>query len=222
MGRDYIPRPNAKYNEFQSNLAKKVVANAVAWKIPAEEVDAFQQASVKYGNLFRAISNKATRTKTQVQDHDEFRKTFEIDLRAFVNSYIRSNKNISPSEVAAMGIKRREKKRKHRAKIDTTPVLFIESKGGLRLRFVCRIESHYGKGSIHSESDGLEIRYIIGTKTFNAKEAKEIHFSKKAHFILEFAEEDRGKYIYVFARWKNQVNQSLSGPWCEVVIGFVF
>ena len=105
MARDYIPRPNVDFNEFQVRLVKAVVTNALSWKIPADEVATLQTDSAKQADYFKAISNKNNRTKTQVEEHDQFRKTFEADLRLFVNSYLRSNKNVSTSEATGMGIK---------------------------------------------------------------------------------------------------------------------
>ena len=217
MAKDYIPRANGKFDTFQSILAKNVVANATAWKIPMDEVNTLKAASIKYSELYKAISIKSNRTQVQVTAHDDFReKTFEPDFRVFVNSFIKTNKNIDVSALSAMGITERKKRRKQRSKIETTPQVFIENIANMWLRFVCRIESHYGKGSIHPESDGLEFRYSIGTKPATPKKATDHQVSKKAHFILKFEEEHRGKTIYIYARWVNQVNDALSGPWSTV------
>lgn len=218
MAKDYIPRANGKFDLFQSNLVKMVVDNAATWNIPIAEVNILQANSIKYGKLYKAIFNKGNRTQMQVMKHDQFReKTFEPDIRVFVNSFLRVNKSIDAAALSAMGIPERKKRRRHRTKIETAPNVFIENIATIWLRFVCRIESHYGKGSIHPESDGIEFRYSIGTKPDNPKKATYSRISKKAHFILKFEEEHRGKTVYIYARWINLVNDDLSGPWCNVL-----
>lgn len=87
---------------------------------------------------------------SQVKEHDVFRKTYEKDLRQFVNRYLRSNKNIGTSDMIGLGVKVRGKKRGHRTKMETTPEVFIESVPGAWLKFVCRVEGKEGKASIHS------------------------------------------------------------------------
>lgn len=224
MAKDYIPRANDKFHIFQQNLVKAVVANAVAWKIPADEVTAIQTSSDTYANLYKSLSNKATRTRMQIKAHDSFRKTYEPDLRQLVNAFMRSNKNIEASMLSTLGIKQRGRRRAQRTKIDTHPVLFMEPIGGMRMRFGCRIEAHEGRGSVHPESDGLELRYgLLDTLTnANLDQATQVHFSKKAHFQVEFPPAFRGKNLVLFVRWKNLTNDTLSGPWSGAYTGMVY
>lgn len=222
IAKDYIPRGNGEFDTFQLNIAKAVVANGTAWKIPADEVTALQSSSTQYGNLYKIISNKNNRTKSQVDAYNNFRKTYESDLRLFVNGFMRSNKNVPSSILSALGIKQRGRRRKQRSQIITAPIVFIHTLGSMRLKFLCRIESHIGKASIHPEADGIELRYIIGSEPQVAAEKLTHHFSKKAKFMMEFGDEHRGKKIYVYARWKNEVHEWQSGPWCRLVEAVIY
>ncbi len=222
MPKDYIPRPNAQFNIFQKNLVQHTVANAVAWNIPAGEVNALAAASATYGNLYKIISNKGDRTKSQVLEHNLFRKTYEADLRKFVNNFLRNNEALTAGELTNMSIPQRSKKRSSRSAITDSPVLIVESIPGAYLRFLCRRQNHEGRASIHPESDGVELRFSIGTEYLDYNHAQHILVRKHAHIRLPVKPEWRGKTLYAFARCVNLTDDSRSSPWCDVVMQGVY
>ena len=222
MTRDYIPRPNADFNNFQHNIATKVAANAVAWNIPNAEVNALSSTSAAYGNIYNIISNKGSRTMWQVHEYNALRKTYEADLRKFVNSYLRNNKNIEAAAFTSMGIPQRGKRRKNRSAITDAPELIAQSVPGAFVRFWCRQQNHDGRASIHPESDGVEIRYSIGTEPVDFNHAQHTFVSKKAHIRLPVKLEWRGKNLYAYARWVNLADHNRSSGWSYVVVVQVY
>jgi hypothetical protein len=222
MAKDYIPRPNAGFHQFQKNLVEMVVAKALAWNLPGGDVSTLATDSSTYANHFNIIGNKGNCTTSQRLAHDEFRTVYEKGLRLFVNGFLRGNKNISHDELSMMGIKVRCKKRKKRSAIDGQPVLWIVSQPGAFLKFYCRQEEHAGRASIHPEGDGVELRYNIGTPESNPNQMEHVLFSKKAHIRLSVKPEWRGKKIYACARWVNLSDQSRSSTWCDVVIQMIY
>src|SRR5687767_15497553 len=98
MAKDYVPRAQGKFNEFQINIAKMVVAHGARWGLSNQVINDFKAESDKHGNAYKAISNKKTRTSSQVFTHQLNRKTFEQTLRNFVNEYLASNSKISVGE----------------------------------------------------------------------------------------------------------------------------
>jgi hypothetical protein len=82
---------------------------------------------------------------------------------------------------------------------------------------MCRREEEAGRAALHPESDGLELRYIIGTKPSNVEATSHYLISTKATFVVTFKSEDKGKYIFAFARWKNFKDDTLSSGWSDMI-----
>ncbi len=222
MAHDYIPRPILQFHEFQKNLVQMVSSKAGIWNIPVAEVNGLTASSAAYENHFKNVIDKPGRSQAQVVAHKQFRKDYESELRLFVNGFLRSNKLISDTDRVNLGLKIRGKRRKHRTRIETAPVVFMESFPGAWLKMWCRIEGHIGRASLHPESEGVEICFSIGTKPKDEEECAHSFFSKKAHIRLAIKPDWRGKMFYGFMRWKNLSNDELSGPFCGVVMQMVY
>jgi hypothetical protein len=213
MAKDYIPRPNAKFDAFQQNIAKTVVANADDWQIPAEDVTELSDASVEYGKRYKAISNKETCTTSQRSAHNNFRTDYEKQLRKFVNRFLRDNAKVSHSQLVGMDIKVRGKKRGSRSAITDVVSFHVAAMDGCRAKFYCRIPNHLGAASLHPEADGVEIRYTIGDKPVDCRDCPHVLVAKKAQVLIQLDLSVPGKIIYAFARWVNLSNPNLSGPY---------
>lgn len=216
MPADYIPRKNSDFANFQHNLVNKVSANATTWGISPADLGELVVASGKYNNHYKAISNKRARTMAQVAGHDEARKNFEKQLRLFVNAFIRGNAKITDEQMTGLGLARRRKKRKVREAMNEAPQLILQVLGGMQVKVFCRQPDTVGKASVHPESDGIELRYSLGTPATHVAQATEVLFTKKAKNLLRLPLDAQGKKLYVFARWLNLTHPNRSSPWSAV------
>ena len=217
MAKDYIPRANDKFATFQQNIANGVNKNATAWGIPSEAVAALSESSEKYNGYYRKLTNKAFRTKVDVKKYNNFRVEYEKQLRQFVNEYLRGNSKITTSAKSALLIKVFEKGRQQRSQIMDGIMIITRPIGGLMMEIKCRVPSKEGRASIPPEADGLEICYSVGTKPEHAGQTTHFRFSARAAFILHLPEGSKGKTVYFFARWVNQINPELSAGWSHMV-----
>ncbi len=213
MAKDYIPRSNSAFNNFQQIMVKAVVANVSDWGIVAGDAAELSDASVKYGNRYKIISNKQGCTTAQRTAHNTFRKVYEKQIRNFVNRHLRDNNSISHSQLLGMGIKVKGKKRGSRSAITDSINLHLVASDGCRVKFYCRQPHHDGAASLHPEADAVEIRYALENKPVSWKDCPHVMTSKKAHVFLELDQAMLAKNIYAYARWVNLSNDKLSGPY---------
>lgn len=219
-GKDYIPSKNADFNTFQQNLVTLVTANSVAWNIDAAKVTALTAAQTVYQPLYNAISNPNTRTKAATAAHKAGRKVYEKTLRAFVKENLVYNSSISIEEKAELRINTGVPHGGSRPAITTEPVLILQALPGAYLKITCRVESDESRPSIHPDADGMELKFSIGTPPPNPYNTERDFpftlFSSKASFTQETNTEQIGQRVYAIARWKNNTDNTKSGPWCPV------
>jgi hypothetical protein len=234
--KDYIPTKHDKFFIWQGNLVTRVVAAAVAWLIAGSKVSALQAAQAIYEPLYNAIKVKQTRTTAQVDAHKVGRKNYVAFLRTFVKENLVGNTAIPHDDKKALGINAGREGKGHRAPIETAPNVVVESMGGLEILIECRVEADSSRPSMHPEADVIEFRTAVsstppgGTTIVNPvpgpgenpppanyKEATDVFTSKKAKFKKILDEPTLvGKYLYIFARYVNQVDEKKTGPWSEV------
>lgn len=215
--KDYIPGGILDFREFEGDLVGDVTTNAVAWGIAAGRVTALTGAQGVYEPLFDAIKNKKKRTQEQVNDHSAGRKVYVKFIRAFVKENLINNSLISRAQKLAMGLNPGDDVRHDRPAIESIPDINLGSLGGARVRIVARVDSEVSRPSIHADSDGVEVRYSIGTTPpANVWATDKVYFSSKARFSIPLGVDNKTKIIYLFGHWKNNKDDSKSGDWTEM------
>jgi hypothetical protein len=217
MASDYIPRKIAEFNTFQLNLSQTVADNGASWNIPAEVVTAWAAEAAAYKIVYTTQTNKAARTTVDVRRHAEFRKAYEAKIRQWVNAYLNGNAAVPAALKDALGLKKRGKKRQQRGRIDALITFTMEPLRGGRVRIVCREPQHRGRARLAADSDGVELRYAIGTKPEHGDSPLYIrHFSSTATIMLDPGAANIGKFLYVMARWRNLRHEEKSSTWTTV------
>jgi hypothetical protein len=235
-GKDYMPDKQKDFIDWQDNLIKQVVLNAIAWLISNGKVSALQAAQAAYLPLYNVIKVKQNRTMKQVDAHQVGRKKYEKILRVFVKENLVGNTAIPHDSKVAMGINPGRNGAGHRSAIDIAPNVVLKALGGLQILVECRVETDTGRPRLHPEADVIEFRSSVSSiapegittsqpnpprgdnaPPANYKEAKDIQFSSKARFKIELPNPDwAGKYLYAFARYKNITDEAKNGKWSEV------
>jgi hypothetical protein len=212
MSKGYIPRAGAEFYQFQKNMVAKVSANAGAWGIPTAAANAFAAASVAYETAYHTSVNPLTRTKIANQEHASQRKSFEKQLRLFVNAWLLNNSAISLSDKVSMGLPSPAPKRHRRSAILVQPEIVIKNRVGGRIQLACRLPETEGKAHLHPEADGIEVFYSLEHPAPNPLVGTERFLSKKAYFTIDVGLAHAGKLIYLYARYINLQDMSKSGP----------
>lgn len=214
-GKDYIPSPLAEFFGWQGNLVTKVAAGAVGWGIAAGKVTALTDAQTVYVPLYNAAANPATKTKGSVKAQEDGRKVYEKLIRGFVKENLINNSAVTAQDKIDMGLNPGGT-RSPRPAITTAPAVALKAKGGLMVQLEFRVESDASRPSIQVDSDGLEIKAMVGLtppKSFN-ETGLNTFFSTKARFNHLFEDESlAGQTFFVYARWANTSDNKKSGPW---------
>lgn len=217
MASDYIPRKITAFNTFQLNLSQTVADNGASWNIPSEVVTAWTAEAAAYKTVYTAQMNKAARTTVDVRIHAEFRKAYEAKIRKWVNAYVNGNPAVPVELKHTLGLKDRGKKRQQRGRIDALITFTMEPIRGGRVRIVCREPEHRGRARLAADSDGVELRYAIGTKPEHENSPLYIrHFSSTATIMLDPGAANIGRFLYVMARWRNLRHEEKSSTWTTV------
>lgn len=215
--KDYVPNGHVEFFKWQDSLVNQVMENALDWQIANPLVVELDNERKVYAQFYSVITNKNTRSRQQVVAHLEAKKQYETYLRNFVKGHLIGNASIPVDAKLAMGLKPRLQNRSSRPAIATAPVVELKALGSFRIALVCRTEGDVSRASIHTDADGVELRYKIGKPLpENFKATDEFLFSTKARITLHLSPEMDGEAISVFARWKNLTNDAKSGPWCNM------
>jgi hypothetical protein len=222
MGRrkSYMPVRDDDFYTFQANLVNYVVANAVAWGIPAPEVTALSTRRASYEPLYLKVQNKTTRTRTDVLVHRQMRKVYEKEISVFVKAFL-FNPLITDQNRMDMGIPPRDFEPTPRGKIETVPVVELLAIGGGDVKVRCRVSKDQTRYSKHPLADGIEVKYTWVPKGEMPPEKPDdctkTQNSKKATFIIHCGPGNAGETFYGFFRWVNITNPENSGQWSNTL-----
>jgi hypothetical protein len=102
--KDFIPCPDAAFNNWQYQLADAIGSHATAWGIPAAAITQLQNQRANWDGTYSWITNPATKTKPRVLAKNEARKEYVAFLRKFLKQYITYNPAVSDEQRVAMGL----------------------------------------------------------------------------------------------------------------------
>jgi len=226
-----FPKKDADFNDYflivyayltdPINLARLVIS--------AINMTELNNLKTDWDNFYPKSQNANTATKTIIDKKSDTRDDIEELLRKIykdipdsaLTTDDRNTLNLHEPEPASV-----------RPKIDTAPSVILKPKTGFRMQVENRVEHDQTRPSKHEDSDGVEYKHW-----FTPEEVKPADpnnptppvpatttpvivgpkLSTKARFIIQLEETDGGKTLNLQSRWKNNVDESKSGPWCEVV-----
>ena len=218
--KDWIPKQDDDFYNKQKSYFELIVANKVAWGIPDSAVNQMISRRTAYEPLYYKSQEKKDRTAGDVDRHRQSRKTYEKELRTFINSYIRYNPAVPRDEKIAMGIPPRDIEPTPRPAISTVPVVEFKVLRGGEIEVTVRVTRDQTRPSKHPAADAVEVRYAMmpvgELPPEKAAQCAGTQSSKKARFKIRLGEENAGKRLYGFFRWVNISNPANNGPWSDV------
>lgn len=216
MATDFIPDPDADFDEWQQNLLTHVNAGGAAWAIPDPKVAALNTRQTQWATDYAAGGKHVDRTDSQQLKKTQTRDVYEKEIRDFIGEFIRKNSLIDDDDRKAMKLTVPDTEPTARQQIDTAPSVRLIPKAGARFVVECRVKSDSTRVSRHKDADGVELAYIVAPKNelpANPNVTTESKLSGSARVRLELSIEDAGKSLHVFARWINTTDDSKNGPW---------
>jgi hypothetical protein len=217
ISKDYIPSGNDEFNIWQKNLISTTSPKVAAWGILAADFDAVKAERDIFIPLYDKISNKGSRTPSDIEAYNTERVKYEKMLRQFVGQWLSNNSQVTDAERVTLAITVKEGSRTPRPAITTSPSIKLKALEGGRIKLTCRVESDSSRASMHPDADAVEVRYIVGTATpATPADCPNMTIKSKATFTLNMNLADAGKKLYCFTRWINTSDETKSGPWNTV------
>jgi hypothetical protein len=215
MSNDYIPRSDADYNIWQSNLMTLVKTNLAPWGISTDDFKSLEDKQAVWNSAFAKASNKQNRTSADVQAKDDARDDFKPAIRAFVAQWLASNNLISNSDRERMGLTVRSDSRTPTPVPSTSPMGTID--------FSVRLQHNihfFDSTTPKTKAKPAGVHACeIWTKTGDAADFTYLVSDTRTSHIVSFDQDSAGKTIYYRLRWINTRGEQ--GPWSSVISAIV-
>jgi hypothetical protein len=207
------PRNDTGFINWASSLNARVIQDKEKWKLNEEVVGEFSTLVPGAVKAYEANSNPMTKNhQTVAMKNDLFKKLRRIIAR--LQGVMRANLLVTDGDLVSMGFpSRHHQSREPLPAPEDAPELTVIT--GQRHEVILYgsvplrghpVESVRKKKSYH----GLVFRYRVeGNETWEEK------MSTRLKTILEFEEEQAGKYLHVTAAWFNPRLER--GPWGDEI-----
>jgi hypothetical protein len=223
--KDYLPKGEAEFFEWQDNFVPMVTTNAAAWNITPLELGVLTALQTDYLPKY-AVANKSkstTRTSQQVLAKNTSTKNYKAGVRKFVKQHIAFNDAVTDDDRLALKVNVRDTVRTPSGTPATVPDAFLDSLKGSRIKITVRQQpdaSGVSKRGKPDDASAFEAAVWTGANPpSNPEDCPRKERSSKTTLTLEFAAADIGKTISVWVRWIGLAGQkgSWNGPEEEVV-----
>jgi hypothetical protein len=212
------------FNEFSNRFISQVIDNEVKWKVDKEWLEGDVSDHLdEWNETFAQDQNPMTKNKLSTARKNAARKELEADLHKLIE-FLRGNIHVSDDDERELGI--------YIAPHDTHPTPTTTKSPEIRveLNHIRRVT-----GSFHIEgSDDRGKPDGVGSVQMAhgfAQDDEEVTIKKLIHqnldlysrnsFMLEFDDEDRGKTVYMAARYVMKASASGYGPWSEICFAII-
>jgi hypothetical protein len=211
--------PSAQH-EFAVNAVTLITPKAKDWGIVDEKVTKMNASFTDYNAKYGITNNPTTRSPAATIARNAAWDVLAVDLNDIYKHDLLNNDAITPAEKEALHIHVSAGGGTISPAPTTTPIVSLTSEEIGALRVVYSDSSAPGT---HYKPDNVvfcELWYQIGgTAPVTPAECNEKANISRSHAPLQFAPEQRGKAVYVFARWVNRNGKT--GPWSGMVTALV-
>lgn len=217
---DYMPKSDAEFTIWQSNLITIVSTSSMGWGIPAEDLTVLVQKQTAWTAAYTVASNRQNRTSADVQAKNDAGETFRKSLRSFVSQWLAYNSKVTNSDRERMGLTVKSGTR--------TPVPLPVSCPAGSVDFSIRLQHsiHYADESTPSRKakpagvHGCEIwMKIDGNTPVDASELSYLTTDTNSPHTTTFEGKYAGKVVYYMMRWVNTRGEH--GPWGSTISAMV-
>jgi hypothetical protein len=214
---DFIPRPDAAFDTFYRNILDYVDGNNSRWgHIPQNDVDQLEQEFTAWHEAYERTL--VPHIPQLTLEKNRVRVTMERALRAFINRFLRWPP-VTDLDRDKMGIRNWDTIRTEQPVPSSVPEMeFVTSViREITIRYRDFGSTHWAKPDhVH----GIEIRWaILDSRPDTVDALVHIELDTANPLTLVFDEGERGKRIFVSARWFN--NTTHTGPWSDIESAFI-
>jgi hypothetical protein len=212
---DYLPSNVLKLQSLTHIVHAHAVANQVRWDISASAIAALEGPIKRFDDTLAISENPETRTSAAIRKREEARKALEAELRPFIQGRIYNNRNVTDDDILALGLPLHDRKATQHPDREDTPEFFFSTKAPATLDIGFRAKNTKSQGK-PKDVHGVEFRMVLADKApKDWSELTRSEFTTRSPLKLTFTGEERGKHLYIAARWEN--NRGGKGPWSEIL-----
>ena len=216
---DFIPRNDASFDIWQSNLVTIVGTNLTVWGISSDDYAIVTTAQAAWTPAYAVASVRQTRTPADVRAKDDARADYEPKLRTFVAANLANNSKVSDSDRESMGLHVKSGTRTPSAVPTTYPVGTIDFATRLQ-HSIYYTDSATGNQAKPKGVKACEVWSKIGGDA--PKDASELAFvgdCSKNPFVVAYEGSQAGTTVVYWLRWINTRNKP--GPWSSPISGMI-
>ena len=212
--RDYVPRPDGAFNDWQNSFAATLTPNVVRFGIPTETFATLQTKKASWESRLAIVNNASSRTSAAVGDKNRTREDYEKFLRALVKEYLMYSSKVTDTERQLLGITVIKKSHTPVPVPSTVPMAKVKlpSPSTVTVYFSDSDAANRAKpAGVH----GAEIAWaILDAQPADWSALTNSVFDTKSPYEFSFPGTERGKKLFFSLRWENTRGEK--GRWSEI------
>lgn len=217
---DYIPRADAKFNDWQSENLTMLDGKSEPWHIPQEAIDQLKTTQAGWEKIYAVTRNTATRSKADVEEKNNVRRVYEKQWRQFITAWISNNPLVAPDDRVRMGLSSKDNTRTRSSVPATAPIGKIDFSVRFQHKISFADETTPTLRSKPAGVHGCQIwMKLDGAAPTSADELRYLATDTATPYLIEFDGSDGGKTAYYWLRWVNTKGQP--GPWSAPISAIV-
>jgi hypothetical protein len=212
--RDYLPSNILEYQNMVQNIRAQVTKNMSRWDISSAAATSLDEPIANLHAAVMVSENPTTRTSAAISRRNEAREALDYILRPFIQGHLIHNLLVTDDDLIAMGLPVHDRKPTPHPPPKEIPKITIRAGAPGALDVVFGGQNEKGNAK-PDDVHGLEARWVIADKPpVDWSELLHSEFATRSPLSLTFEGHDRGKWIYIAARWEN--SRGLKGPWTDI------
>jgi hypothetical protein len=210
---DYLPRSDEKIFTWTKNLYAVAQDKYGDWQIPAP-ASFLKKPLAAFQKTLEAVNNP-NRGRLDIAAKNAAKKELVSALRGYVRLYLRYNPALGDADRQGLGLRPLcPRKRPAIPAPSSRPVLVLSNRDIRQVKVEYR-DSGSNKRGKPADARGIEIRWgLFDSPPAGAGEILSGESGTRSPHLLSFENNQRGKMVYVAARWETFTGRK--GPWSEV------
>lgn len=213
--KDYIPRPDAEFNNWQTRFVNELRASPEAYGLKESELELLIRAQAEWQASYLASIESRAAFEAASRAKDSARNALERPARAFTQQ-IQKRTVTTDMQRATLGITQTAQARKPASVPTTRPIARVDT--GERLTHIIHFTDEQTQTSRARPEGvmGCEIwNKIGGTAPTDQKELAFVFMDTVAPHKITYTGDDAGKVAHYMLRWINTKGEA--GPWSRTV-----
>lgn len=209
---DYLPRRDSELVAWSANFVNIVIANAVEWGITPDEILRLETANTSFATL-HALADSPAKTTVIVTQKNTARKSLTTEIRSLVGFRLK-NPAITDAQRVSLGLHVRDHTPTAIPAPTSRPELDIDVLDVRRLKVVFHDINSQSKAKPYGVNGAVITYAVLETPPANVEALTHSVLATRTPHTLTFAEQERGKTVYVAICWQNLKGEK--GPWSEI------